>query len=132
MHNFFCISTFCIFVMKMSLTNSDSSSPSLQFFANSDSVSWNFSKDSFSFCLRPKKLNLSFVRFLVTVKVVFSNSQNSAKFMSSILFPGFLCEKNFCPSHPSARYSCDFNFLSTSPIWKPLNFALSSAFLLLI
>ena len=116
----------------MSLTNFDSSSPSLQFFANSDSVSWNFSKDSFSFCLRPKNLNLWYVRFVVTVKVVLSYSQNSAKLMSSILFPGFLCEKHFFHSLPSARYNCDFNFLSISPTWSPLNFALSSAFLLLI
>ena len=48
-----------IFVMKISLTNSDSSSPNLQFFANSDNVSWNFSNDSFSLCLRPKNLYLS-------------------------------------------------------------------------
>ena len=86
MHSFFCISTFRIFVMKMSLTNSDSSSPNLQFFANSDSVLWNFSKKSFSFCLRSKKLNLSYVRFVVTVKVVLSNSQNSAKLLSSVFF----------------------------------------------
>ena len=59
--------------MKMSLTNSDSSSPSLQFFANSESVSWDFSKDSCSFCLWPKNLILSYVRFVVTVKVVLSN-----------------------------------------------------------
>ena len=116
----------------MSLTSSDSSSPSLQFFANSNSISWNFSKDSFSFCLRPKNLNFSYVRFVVTVKVVLSISQTSAKLISSILFPGFLCEKYFYPSLPKARYNCDFNFLSISPIRSPLNFALSSAFLLLI
>ena len=120
-----------MFVMKMSLTNSDSSSPSLQFFASSESISWNFYKDSSSFCLRPKNLNLSYVKFVVIVKVVFSSSQNSAKLISRILFPGFLCEKHFCPSFPSARYNCDFSFLSMSPIWSPLNFALSSALLLL-
>ena len=116
MHSFFCISTFRIFKMKMSLTNSDSSSPSVQFFANSDSVSWNFSKDSFSFCIWQKNLNLSYVRFVVTVKLVLSNSQNSAKLISSVFFPEFLCEKHFCPSLPSARYKCDFIFLSISPI----------------
>ena len=83
--------------MKMSLifvmTISDSSSPSLQFFASSESVSWNFSKNSCSFCLRPKNLNLSYFKFVVIVKVVFSNSQNSAKLISRIFFPGFLCEK---------------------------------------
>ena len=120
-----------MFVMEMSLTNSDSSSPSLQFFANSESISWNFSNDSCSFCLQPKNLNLSYVRFVVVVKVVFSSSQNSAKLISRILFPGFLCEKHFCPSFSSARYNCDFSFLSMSPIWSPLNFALSSALLLL-
>ena len=79
-----------MFVMKMSLTSSDSSSPSLQFFASSERISWNFSKGSCSFCLQPKNLNLSYGRFVVIVKVVFNSSQNSAKLISRILLPGFL------------------------------------------
>ena len=75
---------------KISLTSSVSRSPSLQFFVRS---SWISSSDSQSFCRRPKKLYLSWVRFVVAVTLVFSNSQNSQTLCQRFVFHGF-CKRS--------------------------------------
>ena len=54
------------------------------------------------------------------------------KNLYQIFLPRILSAKYFCHSLPSAMNSCDFNFLSMSPMCRPITSASSSDFLLLI
>ena len=81
------------FVMKMSLTNSVSISPSLQFLPVLREFRGIFlvTRDLFVF---GQKISISRRSDKVTVNVVFSRFQNFTKFMSSVFFRGF-CVKSF-------------------------------------